>query len=73
MSFETFLIVEICLMAIFALGYLFTKVQHNRRVDGTLFVNGKDPNKDVFRMEFNGSLADLATKASVTFEVKRED
>lgn len=41
--------------------------------DGTMVVNSTDPEKDVYRFEFDGNVAELADKKTVTFVVKSED
>lgn len=41
--------------------------------DGTMVVNTTDPEKDVYRLEFDGNVAELADKKTVTFVVKPED
>lgn len=41
--------------------------------DGTMIVNSQDPEKDVYRLEYDGNIAELAEKKTVTFVVKSED
>ena len=37
--------------------------------DGNLVINTDDPEKDVYSLELNGDIAELADKKSVTFKV----
>ena len=41
----------------------------NYQGDGNLIVDTSDPEKDVYNLEVNGDLSDLASKKSVTFMV----
>jgi hypothetical protein len=39
--------------------------------DGKLVVNTTDPNKDIYKLEVNGPLEDLADKSKVTLKVTK--
>ncbi len=39
--------------------------------DGTIVVNVDDPTKDVYTLQYNGDLNEIAEKKSVTFTVKK--
>lgn len=39
--------------------------------DGTMVIDTTNPDKDVYRLEVNGDIHELANKRSVTFTVKR--
>lgn len=39
--------------------------------DGTIVVNDSDPEKDVYTLEYNGDVNDIAEKKSVKFAVKK--
>ncbi len=39
--------------------------------DGTIVVNNDDPTKDVYTLEYNGDINEIAGKDSVTFKVKK--
>ncbi len=39
--------------------------------DGTIVVNNNDPTKDVYTLEYNGDINEIAGKDSVTFKVKK--
>lgn len=39
--------------------------------DGTIVVNVDDPTKDVYTLQYNGDLNEIADKKSVTFTVKK--
>ena len=41
--------------------------------DGTMIVNTTDPSKDVYTLEYNGDLNEIAAKKSVTFVVSNPD
>ena len=41
----------------------------NYEGDGTIVVNTEDPEKDVYHLEYNGNIADIADKGTVTFKV----
>ena len=41
----------------------------NYEGDGTIVVNTEDPEKDVYHLEYNGNIADIANKDTVTFKV----
>ena len=80
MTFESFVLVQLCVIAIV---FIFESVRGKRKTksekipqghfDGRIVINTKDPNKDVFRLEYDGNIADIPTKEYVTFQVIRED
>lgn len=39
--------------------------------DGAIIVNENDPTKDVYTLEYNGDINEIAGKKSVTFKVKK--
>lgn len=39
--------------------------------DGTIVVNSDDPTKDVYTLEYDGDINEIASKDSVTFKVKK--
>ena len=39
--------------------------------DGTIVVNVDDPTKDIYTLQYNGDLNEIAEKKSVTFTVKK--
>ena len=41
--------------------------------DGRIIINTRDPNKDIFRLEYDGNVTDIPTKEYVIFQVVRED
>lgn len=41
------------------------------KVDGTIVVNTDDPTKEVYTLEYDGDINEIASKDSVTFEVKK--
>ena len=41
------------------------------RSDGTIVVNVDDPTKDIYTLQYNGDLNEIAEKKSVTFTVKK--
>lgn len=51
------------------LGAILGISSHNYSGDGELVVNMADPEKDVYTLQFDGNIADLADKKSVTFKV----
>jgi hypothetical protein len=48
-------------------GKLFVK----GATDGTLQIDTSNPGKDIYRMQFNGDVEDLANKTKVTFIVDK--
>lgn len=80
MTFESFVIVEICIIAII---FIFEWIRNSsktksqkipeRKFDGRIVINTKDLYKDIFRLEYDGSVADIPTKEYVTFQIVRED
>lgn len=83
MTFESFILIELCIIAIIFLAKVFgmhrrvgrfeSKKIPERNFDGRIVINTKDPHKDVFRIEYDGNVADIPTKEYVTFDVVRED
>lgn len=80
MTFEAFIFVEVCILLIlFICDFIRMKEKLKRQkipqgnFDGQIIINTKDPNKDVFRLEYNGNVADIPTKAYVIFQIVRED
>ncbi len=55
------------------LAFIIGLSKKNYKGDGTMVVNTTDPEKDVYRFEFDGNVAELADKKTVTFVVKPED
>lgn len=55
------------------LAFILGLSKKNYQGDGTMVVNTTDPEKDVYRFEFDGNVAELADKKTVTFVVKSED
>ena len=53
------------------LAFILQLSKSNYEGDGTLVVNDKDPDKDLYTLEYNGNIADIADKTSVTFMVKK--
>lgn len=53
------------------LGVVLGISSHNYKGDGDLIVNTDDPEKDVFTLEYDGDLNEIADKKSVTFVVKK--
>jgi len=51
-------------------GGLLGISKRNYTGDGTMIVDTSDPEKDVYRMELNDELDNLANKDSITFKVK---
>ena len=39
--------------------------------DGTIVVNNDDPTKDVYTLQYNGDINEIANRKSVTFTVKK--
>lgn len=80
MSFESFIIAELCIIAIL---FIFDLIRGNRKnksrknpgghFDGRIVINTTDPYKEVFRLEYDGNLAELPDKPHVTFQIVRED
>ena len=52
------------------LGALLGLSSANYQGDGTMVVDRSDPEKDIYRMEVNGSIDDLGNKETVVFKVK---
>lgn len=80
MTFEWFIVAELCIIAIvfiFESVRIKTKTKSKKipewNFDGRIVINTKDPNKDVFRLEYEGNVADIPTKEYVIFQVVRED
>ena len=53
------------------LGALLGISKGNYQGDGSMVVNTEDPTKDVYTLNFNGDLNEIADKKSVTFMVKK--
>lgn len=53
------------------LGVVLGISSKNYKGDGELIVNTDDPEKDVFTLEYDGDLNEIAEKDSVTFIVKK--
>ena len=53
------------------LGALLGISKSNYQGDGSMVVNTEDPTKDVYTLNFNGDLNEIADKKSVTFMVKK--
>lgn len=51
------------------LGAVLGISSKNYQGDGNLVINTDDPEKDVYSLELNGDIAELADKKSVTFKV----
>lgn len=79
MTFEWFIVAELCVLLIVFMfdmaskRRIKTQKSPERHFDGRIVINTKDPNKDVFRLEYDGNVADITTKEYVTFQVVRED
>lgn len=80
MTFEMFIMAE---LSIIAIVFIFESIRGKHKIksqkipegdfDGRIVINTRDPNKDIFRLEYEGNVADIPTKEYVTFEVVRED
>lgn len=53
------------------LGALLGISSHNYQGDGTISVNEDDPTKDVYTLNYNGDLNEIAEKKSVTFTITK--
>ena len=53
------------------LGAVLGISSKNYQGDGSLVINTEDPEKDVYSLELNGSIAELADKDQVTFKVNK--
>lgn len=53
------------------LGALLGISKKNYKGDGTMVVNTEDPEKDVYTLNFNGDVSEIAEKKSVTFMVDK--
>lgn len=53
------------------LGAILGISSANYKGDGTMIVNTDDPEKDVYTLEYDGDLNDIAEKKSVTFKIKK--
>lgn len=54
------------------LAFILGLSNKNYEGDGTLLVDTSDPEKDVYNLEVNGELSELANKKSVTFMVNEK-
>lgn len=80
MIFESFIMVELCIIAII---FIFEWVRGNykrktekiseRHFDGRIIINTKDVKQEVFRLEYEGNVADIPTKEYIIFKVVLED
>lgn len=41
----------------------------NYEGDGTIVINSEDPDKDLYTLNYNGNIADIANKDTITFKV----
>ena len=80
MTLENFVLIELCIVAIIFIFDCMRWLRKNKSeklregiFDGRIVVNTTDPEKDVFRLEYNGNLAEIQDKQSVIFEIVRED
>lgn len=80
MTFEAFVFVELWIIfIIFICNFIRVKEKMKsqkfpeRHFDGRIMINTKDPDKDVFRLEYNGNIMEIPTKEYVTFQIVRED
>lgn len=79
MTFEWFILAELCVLAIIFIFDMVSKSKiksekiQERNFDGRIVINTTDPNKDVFRLEYEGNIATIPDKEYVIFEVVRED
>ena len=55
------------------LAFILGLSNKNYEGDGTLLVDTSDPEKDVYNLEVNGELSELANKKSVTFMVNEKN
>lgn len=53
------------------LGTVLGISSNNYKGDGQLVVNTDDPEKDIFTLEYDGDIEEIAEKNSVTFMVKK--
>lgn len=53
------------------LGAILGISSSNYSGDGTILVNQDDPTKDVYTLEYDGDLNEIADKKSLTFTVKK--
>lgn len=53
------------------LGAVLGISSNNYKGDGTIVVNENDPTKDVYTLEYDGDINEIADKKSVTFTVKK--
>lgn len=53
------------------LGTILGISSKNYGGDGTMVVNTTDPEKDVYTLKYNGNIADIVDKKSVTFKVEK--
>lgn len=54
-----------------ALGAILGISSSNYQGDGKITVNETDPTKDVYTLEYDGDINEIANKDSVTFKVKK--
>lgn len=76
MTFEIFLLIElvIFLLLLFSKTKKKTKIEKipEGKFDGRIIINLKDPEKDSFRLEYDGSIPDILEKDAIIFRVVKE-
>ena len=55
------------------LGAILGISSHNYQGDGTIAVNTADPEKEVYTLNYNGDINEIAGKKSVTFKVTGQE
>lgn len=84
MTFESFIFLGVCgaLIGVSIVSMIvaisFRPKNKSQKIpgghfDGRIVVNTIDPEKDVFRLEYNGNLAELPDKPYAIFQIVRED
>ena len=53
------------------LGAILGISSANYKGDGTMVVNTEDPDKDVYTLQYDGDLNEIAEKKSVTFKISK--
>lgn len=79
MTFESFVIVELCIIAIIFI-FEFMRGKHKNKsqkipegnFDGRIIINMADPDRDTFRLEYDGSIAEIPIKDHIVLQVIRE-
>lgn len=54
------------------LGVLLGISSAKYKGDGTMSVDGSDPEKDIYSLELNGPIEELGNKKTITFKVKND-